>query len=208
MMPGFKKILSPFVAAVTLLFGAFGGVLTRIAPPDTTGLAIAVGLVPFLLLVIFLLISALSRQVPTAKGRKMWLLSGIAMAALCLPVVFVYPMVLGRYTYVPRGDAKARRIHASDEFLTPAARAYVLANPTDASPARLAPNFESDDMVWERRGMEIAQQRLLGAYAWLVVSLGSAIFCFVQVIGSGAGKSQAGAPKPTRNKALTDVQGN
>ena len=202
MMPGFKKILSPYVASVTLLFGAFGGVLTRIAPPDTTGLAIAVGIVPFLLLVIFLLVSALSRQIPTAKSKRIWLLSGIAMAALCAPAAFEYPTTLGRYTYVPEGNAKVRKIQAGTEYLTPEAKAYVQSNPEDASPARLVRNFANDDMVWVKRGMEIAQQRLLGTYAWLVLSLGSAIFCFVQVIGSGTGNRTS---KPAGDKVLSSA---
>lgn len=194
-MPDLKKVLTPFVGTVTLLFGLFGGILVRIAPPDTTNLSLAVGLFPFLMLIIFLLLTAVSRQISTARSRKTWLLSGIVFAALCVPAIFVYPTSLGRYTYVPEGDSKARKIHATDEYLTPLAREYVQANADDSSPARLARNFESDDMIWEKRGMEIAQERLMGAYGWLVVSLCSAIFCFAQVIGSGAR-----APGQTQSK--------
>jgi hypothetical protein len=193
-MPDLRKVLTRFVGTVTLLFGLFGGILLRIAPPDTTGLSLAVGFVPFVMLIIFLLLTAVSRQISTARGRTTWLLCGIVFAVLCVPAIFVYPISLGRYTYVPEGDSKARKIHATDEYLTPLAREYVQANPEDSSPARLARNFESDDMIWERHGMEIAQERLMGAYGWLVVSLCSAIFCFAQVIGSGAktpGRSRA-----------------
>jgi hypothetical protein len=195
MTPGIKKVLSPFVGAVVLLFGLFGGVLRRIAPPDTTGLAIAVGVVPFLLLVVFLLLSALSRETSGTNARRIWLLSGIALAILSVPAIFLYPKTLDQYTYVPQGDAQARKIHASDEYLTLAARNYLQSNPEDATPARLARNFESDELIWEKRGMEIAQQRLLGAYAWLVVSLCAAIFCFAQVIASGPGKPSKGSSK-------------
>ncbi len=202
-MPDFKKILTPFVGAVTLMLGLFGGVLVRIAPPDTTGLAIAVGIVPFLLLLIFLLATAVSRQVSTGRSRRIWLLSGIVLGVLCVPAIFVYPTTLGRYTYVPEGDAKARRIHAADEYLTPPAREYVRANPEDASPARLARNFGSDEMIWEKRGMEIAQERLLGSYAWLVISLCTAIFCFIQVIEAGAKDSPGGQTKQTEEETRT-----
>jgi hypothetical protein len=183
-MPDFKKVLTPFVGIVTLLLGLFGGVLNRIAPPDTTGLAIAVGMVPFLVLLIFLLATAVSRGISTKRSRAMWLLSGIVMAVLCAPAIFVYPTFLGRYTYVPDGHASTRKIHAADAYLTPAAQEYVRQNPQDASPLQLSRNFESDDMIWERRGMEIAQRRLLEAYAWLVVTLCAAIFCLVQAIGA------------------------
>jgi hypothetical protein len=185
-MPDLKKVLTPFVGAVTLLFGLFGGILFRIAPPDTTNLSLAVGLVPFLMLITFLLLTAVSRQSSTATSRRIWLLAGITFAVLCVPAIFVYPTSLDRYTYVPEGNSKVRKIHATDEYLTPLAREYVQANAEDSSPARLARNFESDDMIWEKRGMEIAQERLMGAYGWLVISLCSAIFCFSQVIGSGA----------------------
>ena len=49
---------------------------------------------------------------------------------------------------------------------------------------QLSRNFESDDLIWERRRMEIAQRRLLEAYAWLVVTLCTAIFFLVQAIGA------------------------
>jgi hypothetical protein len=194
-MPEFRKVLTPVVGVVTLLLGLFGGVLTRISPPDTTGLAIAVGIVSFLLLVVFLFFSALSEQVPGAKSKRKWMVAGILLAVLSVPAIFVYPMMLDRYTYLPEGNGKARRIHASDEFLTSRAKSYLAANPDDASPARLARNFESDDMIWQKRGMEIAQQRLLACYAWLVISLCSAIFCFVQIIGSGARNRSSGKSK-------------
>jgi beta-lactamase regulating signal transducer with metallopeptidase domain len=200
-MAEFKKVLSPVVGTVALLLGLFGGVLTRIAPPDTTGLAIAVGVVSFLLLLFFLLLSALSRQVSTAKSMKIWLMTGIALTLLSVPAVFVYPTMLDRYTYVPEGNASARKIHAADEFLTLEAKSYIEANPGDASPARLARNFESDDMIWQKRGLEIAQQRLLMCYAWLVISLCSAIFCFVQMIGGRVRNSSSGKSKRARTLA-------
>jgi hypothetical protein len=184
MMPDFKKVVTPFVGMVTLLFGLFGGVLIRIAPPDTTGLAIAVGMVPFLLLLVFLLATAVSREISTERSRKMWLVTGIVMSALCVPAIFVYPTALGRYTYLPDGHPSTRKIHAADAYLTSAAQEYVRQNPQDASPSQLSRNFESDEMIWEKRGMEIAQTRLLVAYAWLVVTLCAAIFCFVQAIGA------------------------
>jgi hypothetical protein len=129
------------------------------------------------------------------------MLSGIALTVLSVPAIFMYPMTLDRYTYVPERDAKARKIHAADEYLTLAARTYLQSNPEDAAPARLARNFESDDVIWEKRGMEIAQQRLLGTYAWLVISLCSAIFCFVQVIGSGARNPPAGSSRTKKTLA-------
>jgi vacuolar-type H+-ATPase subunit I/STV1 len=189
-MADFKKVLTPFVGLVTLLLGLFGGVLNRIAPPDTTGLAIAVGMVPFLVMLVFLLATAVSGGISTKRSRKMWLVAGIVMAVLCVPAVFVYPNALGRYTYMPDGHGSTRKIHAAEEYLTSAAQDYIRQNPQDASPSQLSRNFESDDMVWEKRGMEIAQTRLLGAYAWLVVTLCGAIFCFVQAIG--AQKTSAG----------------
>lgn len=201
-MPEIKKVLSPFVGTVVLLFGLFGGVLRRIAPPDTTGLAIAVGIVPFLLLIVFLLLSALSRQISGEKNRKIWMVSGVALAVLSVPAIFLYLKTFDQYTYVPAGASKARNIRASDEFLTPAAKAYLESNPEDKPPARLARNFESDEAIWEKRGMEIAQQRLLEAYAWLVVSLCGAIFCLVQAIGSGnSNPSKRSSKQPRKTPA-------
>jgi vacuolar-type H+-ATPase subunit I/STV1 len=202
-MAEFKKVLSPLVGTIALLLGLFGGVLTRIAPPDTTGLAIAVGIVSFLLLLFLLLMSALSQQVSSAKSMRIWLFTGIMLTLLSVPAIFVYPTVLDRYTYVPVGNANARKVHASDEFLTPDAKSYVQANPGDASPARLARNFESDEMIWQKQGLEIAQQRLLVCYAWLVISLCSAIFCFVQMIGNRIRNSSN--RKPKRAGTLADA---
>jgi hypothetical protein len=188
-MPDFRKILTPMVGIVTLLLGLFGGVLTRIAPPDTAGLSIAVGLVSFLLLLVCLLLSALSQQVSSTKSKKIWLVAGILLAILSVPAIFVYLTTFDRYTYVPQGNGQTRRIHASDEFLTPEAKSYLEANPEDRPPERLSRNFESDDMIWQKPGMEIAQQRLLACYAWLVISLCAAIFCFIQIIDNQVSNS-------------------
>src|SRR5260370_15219283 len=113
------------------------------------------------------------------------MVSGMFLALLAVPAIFLYPMTLDRYTYVPAGMEKTRHVCATSEYLTPRAQQYVRENPNDSSPAQLSRNFETAEMIWERPGREIAQQRLLGTYAWLVLALCSAILCFLEVISDG-----------------------
>jgi hypothetical protein len=206
-MPDFKKLLTPFVGVVTVLFGAFDSFLVRIAPPDETGLSFAVGILPFLVLLVLLFIAAASQQASAAKYRRRWIASGVVFFLLAVPAVYLYPITFGRYTYISPGGAKTRRVCASSDYLTPQAAQYVQENPDDSTPAQLSRNFPTDELIWEKRGLEIAQQRLLGNYAWLVLALCSAILSFLEVISGGTmtslvrrHKSAARAAGPVRTR--------
>lgn len=193
-MVDFKKLLTPFVGTVTLLFGIFNGFLVYIAPPDESGLAFAVGILPFLVLIVLILIAAASRPTWTAKSRHWWIASGVALFLLAVPAVFVYPLALARYTFVPAGTT-TRHVCASPDYLTPQARTYVLDHPDESAPARLLRNFPDERSVWEERGLEVAQEKLLGAYTWLVLALCSSILCLLNAFTDGTMTSLGGRRK-------------
>ncbi len=184
-MPNFKKLLTPFVGMVTVLFGAFDGFLIRIAPPDETGFSFAVGILPFLVLIVLLLIAAASPQASAPKHKRRWIASATLLFLLAVPAGFCYQRTFSRYTYVSAGGAKTRRVCASTDYLTPQAKQYVQENPDDSTPAQLSRNFPTDELIWEKRGLEIAQQRLLAIYAWLVLALCSSILVCLKVISGG-----------------------
>jgi hypothetical protein len=191
-MNDYKKILASFIEVVTFLFASFGGFFGKIAPPDQVGAAYPVGILSFLLLILLMAISVMGRNAPRKAGRNNWLIAGILLFVLALPASFMYPYMIGHYTYPQDSELSKRRISASDEYLTSDARQYKLANPT-ATPEDLDQNLP-DGHVWTQAGIEQAEVRLLVAYTCLVLSLSGAIFCLLEAKVRSAGDTNAPGP--------------
>lgn len=178
-MKDFKSALASFVEIVTFLLAAFGGFLKQIAPPSEVGASFPVGIVSFLMLIILMLFTALGRNKPSDKVRKRWIAAGIVFFLLALPASLFYPNALSKYTYPPEAKLENKKICASDTYLTDDARAYKIARPEDATPEGLERNLPTGD-VWTTQGIAKAQQILLVAYAILVLTISSAIFCLLE----------------------------
>ena len=177
-MDRYKKLLASFIEVVTFLLAAFSGFLKNVAPPDATGASYDVGILSFLLLIVLLTISAMSRLARRPMGRK-WLVAGVVCFVLALPAAYGYPKILRAHTYAPKFDAKTRHVKASSEYLTKPAKQFADEHPTESSAADLEQNFAYDD-IWTKEGLELAEQKLLLGYAWLVLALCTAIFCLVE----------------------------
>lgn len=178
-MKDYKSVLVTAVEVVTFLVSAFGGFLKRIAPPDQPGVSYPLGVISFLVLIILLILSAISRNYTRRASPRKWLLAGIGCFLLAIPASLIYPHALGRYTYPSDAPLSARKINASDAYLTEQARQFVSIAPNDAIPERLSHNFPADE-IWRKEGIERAELILNTTYAFLVLSLASAIFCLLE----------------------------
>jgi hypothetical protein len=177
-MKDYKKLLTPFIQTVTFLLAAFGGFLRKVAPPADVGAFYPVGILSFLTLIVLLIISTLGRRKEGETAYKPWLIAGIVLFVVALPTSFLYPHMLGVYTYPQNAPLESRKISASDAHLTTDARGYKSVH-HDATAEELVQNFEDGD-VWSKAGIEEAELQLLLCYAALVLSLAGAIFCLLE----------------------------
>jgi len=194
-MKDYKSALASFIEIVTFLLAAFGGFLKQIAPPSQVGASFPVGIVSFLMLIILMLFSAVGRIAPSDKVRKRWIAVGMVFFLLALPASFIYPNALSKYTYPSDAKLEDRKICASDNYLTDDARAFKTAHPEDATAQGLERNLPKGD-VWTPQGITKAQQLLLAAYAILVLTISSAIFCLLEAT---LGSKTPAAPGPPAN---------
>jgi hypothetical protein len=193
-MKDFKSGLASFIEVVTFLFAAFGGFLKGIAPPNQVGASFPVGIVSFLMLIVLMIFSALSRNTPTGKTRVKWIAAGIFFFVLSLPASFLYPNALSKYTFPPQAKLSEKKICASDAYLTADARDFEKNNPTSTTPEDLLRNLPDND-IWTGQGIERSEQILLATYALLVLTLSGAIFCLLEAtIGNKAPVAPAPAP--------------
>jgi hypothetical protein len=128
-MKDYKRILTSFIEVVTFLLAAFGGFLKKIAPPDQVGASYPVGAMSFLALIALMIVSIMGRNWAAKVARRRWTMAGSILFVLAITSCFVYPYTLASYTYPHQNELKNRHINASDNYFTPDARQYKLANP-------------------------------------------------------------------------------
>jgi len=192
-MNNYKRAAAWAIEIATFFFAAFGGFLTRIAPPDQTGASYDVGILSFLVLIVLLIVSALARQAPSKTYRKRWIASGAVCFLLALPGAVLYYQAWEENTYsYPPEKPMVRHVRASDKDRTDLAENWVREHPNEASPADLEANLPYEK-IWRPEAIARANRRLLLTYGWVVLSLATAIFCLME--------ANAGSGKATRNTA-------
>jgi hypothetical protein len=174
-----KRLLTSLIEVVTFLFGAFGGFLKRIAPPDPTNTAYALGISSFFVLINLMVVTAIMRHSCLAYAWKRWLWAGIISFSVAVPAAFLYPDQMEKHTYVPQEGDNVRKINGSPADLTPQARQFVRTNPLESSPSSLEMNLPSNQ-IWTREGLERTSRKLRMLYVWLVLSLCTAVFCLLE----------------------------
>jgi hypothetical protein len=177
-MKDFKETLTTFIQVVTFLFAAFGGFLKKIAPPDQVGASFPVGVLSFLTLIVLMIITSLGQEKASGKSYRPWLIAGTILFLIACPTAFLYPRLLGSYTYPQASPLQERKINASDAYLSSHARLYKSTHP-EVTVEGLSRNLPDGD-VWTETGIQDAEQRLLLCYACLVLSLSGAIFCLLE----------------------------
>jgi hypothetical protein len=192
-MKNYKRLEVWAVQVVTFLFAAFGGFLTRIAPPDQTGASYDVGILSFLVLVLLLIISALAKQAPSKAYRKRWLAAGAVCFLLALPGAVLYYETWQENTYsYPPEKPMVQHVRGSDKDRAELAQNWVREHPNEASPADLEANMPYEK-IWKPEAIARANRRLLLNYGWVVLSLATATFCLIEAnAGSGQETRKAG----------------
>jgi hypothetical protein len=179
-MMNYKGVLTWGIEVVTFLFAAFGGFLTKIAPPDQTGASFAVGALSFLILIVLLVVTALGRQAPGNRYRKRWLAAGVILLLAALPAAYLYSEALNLYTYwYPPERPAERHVKGGDEYFTELAEEWAHANPTETSAGELERNLPYDQ-IWKPEGIAASNRRLLLTYAWLVLSIAAGVFGLIE----------------------------
>jgi hypothetical protein len=206
-MKNYKGILVWAIEIVTFLLAAFGGFLTKIAPPDQTRASFAVGIVSLVVLIVLLVVSAFGRQATTPMYRKLWIVAGLVLLIIALPSAFFYQNALSDYSYwYPPNRPTARHLKASDHDLTELAKDYIARNPTDSCPACLELNLPSDQ-IWKPEAMNSARNKLLMLYLSMVVFLAAAIFCLIEANSPAVRREQRANKQNLRSPAPAGRRG-
>jgi hypothetical protein len=192
-MRDYKKLLTSFIEIVTFLLAAFGGFLKQIAPPEETGSTYAVGLLSFLVLITLMIISALARGTSGAKFRRNWILAGTVAFLVAIPPSFLYPSARAQYTWSYPPGSVVQRVRGADTGFTPEVKAFLKDHPDESSPQELARKFDLDE-IWTTESLRQARTRLLALYAWLVLSLATAVFCLLEANVAVGAKEAMRAP--------------
>jgi hypothetical protein len=170
------------IDVVAAVFGAFGGLLGAIAPPDQGGPAFTVGIAQGISVLVFLVVAAFIRgRVPS----KVWLVIAVVFALVFVGSVYHYSNDWHQLTFV-HPQTNSRYVCGSMELtqLTPEARAAIAANP-NLDCAELVGGFGGIDYihdVWPADVLEVTRRRLLLGYLVSVCSFSFAVFCLVELI--------------------------
>jgi hypothetical protein len=176
----YKGLLIWGIKIVAFLFAAFGGFLTKFAPPSQIGVKFPVGIASFLLLVVLLIVKALGRQVPGKLYRRRWIFAGV----ICLPIALVagvlYSQAWEKYTYgFPCEQPRVQHVKAADVSLSELARKWVHDNPLQSSACELEMNLPTDQ-IWSPEAINAASRTLLLTYVGMVLTLATALFSLVE----------------------------
>jgi hypothetical protein len=175
----YKTLLVYFVEIVGFLFTAFGGFLTKIAPPEQSGAPFIVGISSFLALISLLVVAAVAKSASGLRFRRRWIVAGLVAAAFALPAAYFYSQSLNRYTWSYPADKPVQRLRGSSNDFSQSVKDFLDKNPSETDPKRLARSFEIDQ-IWTAGSVERAGNILSLQYAWLVLSLATAVFCLVE----------------------------
>jgi hypothetical protein len=190
----YKRVAAWGIEIATFFFAAFGGFLTKIAPPDQTGASYAVGTLSFLVLIMLLIISAAGRTRPTKTARRWWIASGSACFLLALPAVTLYYQAWQENTYsFPPEKSLQQHVRGFDTDRTELTQNWILKHPTEASPADLEANLPYNQ-IWKPESIVKANRRLLLTYGWVVLSLATSVFCLVEA--NAFSRNAGGSARP------------
>ncbi len=175
-----KRFLTKSVEVVTFVVGAFGGVFKVIAPPTTVAATFPLGITSFVMLIILMGISIAGPKKPNLAWFRVWLISGITFCVLAIAAAFLYSLSVDRFTYPHKSASVERRVCASPSYFTPDAQSqsakFISQN---TQPEDIVQDFPDGD-TWTKEGIERSEDILLGSYMGLVLSIGTAIFCFLE----------------------------
>jgi hypothetical protein len=194
------------IEVVLLLFAAFGGFLTNIAPPGSD-VKLPLGIAQFITLCLLLYISAFSRYSLSMNKRKykknygLWLIVAGIFLVLTLASAFVY---FGQYEkrVIAKENWDVRLVRGQ---LTDSSRAICAEEKigdTNACEFELLNNFYTSNEVmngklWTRESVSAAKMRLLVSYIAFILSLSVILFAALELLLSKAPGKQDRPPAPS-----------
>jgi hypothetical protein len=183
-----KQVLGKGVEVIVFLFAAFGGFLNDIAPPGEADSRFAIGVGSFLALIVLLLATAFSKDLPIRRYKKTWLTvaSAFFLAAIC--AALFYKSNTDRLTF-PYPPESTRAEYVSGTELTSDARAYKeKTGKTTAEVVAAYGGLASRERVWTPASIRRGKMVLVASYLALILSLASSIFCLTEgVLGKHRG---------------------
>jgi hypothetical protein len=181
-----KTVLARGIQAVTLLFAAFGGAMTKMAPPETTVPGIAVGVASLLSLLVLLSVAAASRAwAPAAKARFRRALA-LIVAVTCIAGVIAAKLYLDDRERLILGypPESPEVLYVRGTVLTRTAEEYQKANP-GTTEKDLVPKFggyQNRELVWTAKSIHSAKSRLSTGYFGFVLAVSLCLFCASEML--------------------------
>jgi len=183
-----KNILARGIQAVTLLFDAFGGTMTKMAPPETVFPSIAAGFASLLSLLVLLSVAAAAKAwSPAAKSQYRRILAVIVVTA-CLAAVLIGRRYLHDHDdliwgYPPLPDPP-ELFYVRGTVLTTTAQAYLANNP-GLTLQNIVPKFggyQNRELIWTAQSIGAAKSRLNNEYISFVLAVSLCLFAASEML--------------------------
>jgi hypothetical protein len=189
------KYLKLSIQPVSFLFTAFGGFLTKAAPPEDALSLFAVGLASFLSLLILLFLRTISKKILTGPYRTAWLcFAGVFIIAASY-YGFRYANTFEILTFEYPPERPEARFTAGTDLL-PTAKIFADRGLTSAQIVAKFGGPRYVQRVWTRESLERSRSRLRVEYVAFILSLATGIFSL----------SEALLYKPTTRRSVTRAQ--
>jgi len=197
-------VLVRAIQVVGVLFAAFGGFLAKIAPPDETHPAIAVGLASFLTLGVMLFVSALAKHA-RRRHKALWLSTGVVALAFGGGLGLAYHGSLLLRTF-PYSEPTSDSSYIAGTELAPEGQLYVTNHPSEGT-TEMVRNFGGVNQrarIWTEPSMAQSRRVLTAMYVALVVCFAIAIFSLSEgALGNPVREGAVREAPPLRGPGLS-----
>ncbi len=192
-----RSLIHGAMGLATLLVEGFGGILLKVAPPDTTegayfGLCFAL----FGVFLVYLIVAATVKELPVQEHRVRWYKKGVGAACVTGVLAILYIAAFLFFTTANPNDGGDRR-YVTGFWLTQEAK-DTLDKKSEWNSRDLVREGHVQNItdIWPRSSRTAAAILLVSLFAFLNIGLGLTVFSLAEVILLGQGGS-AGEPSTT-----------
>ena len=166
---------------VGFLFTAFGGFLTKAAPPDDAGGGFAIGLGSFFALAILLLVRALAGKATAGRHRGLWITVGAACLLFAIFSGLRYADDWSNKTFeYPPDRPEARYCVGSSR--QPAAIPYFERGLSASEVVAKFGGPRSVERIWTVDSLDHVRATLRREYIVLALSLAASLFSLLELV--------------------------
>jgi hypothetical protein len=174
-------VIGRLTEGTSFLFGAFGGFLLKIAPPDRIA-DYGAGVASLLALCVVALVSSLAKSESRRRHEVVWIAAGFILLALTVVGQQMYWRELDDWTF--RGPSGRLFVHGVPQWRNNVAGIEgekLYNNGKGTSLPDIAEGAEwNPELLWEREALAAAESRLRWKYLSLVLTFVGCIYCFVE----------------------------